>query len=526
MAVLKKNEILAPFLSTKLSFITGQDPMGMLNIGEQVFTMILPGLNNITERIRYYSFYCWFFGWYAKEIGNENPKEQYKYIRRSEYLLALIAAKNSWSGIAGITEAAKNFDTSKTLFHLAKGTGEDKGDFENTYWKNPRGVFGQNYVSSLKLIGLIRDKDYDSNVFIRTAFKKENVVTGKDLDQAFVENLSNETLNIFSNAISSARVTNEELEILTSSFDMKKVPTGTKENKLLLQMLTGGDEPLNVQESFFRKTSTFFFLFLINDNQRQFSIQDFLLCAYEQQGIWENSENATWTAWYYYQLSQYWHIVNTGCLKHILAVLNNKSNGNWYVEDYLINEITEEVLTYFKEEFNIDSDLPLNEILLLNENNNDIAFNVNTDKAIHGFCHAFLLLKKLIHENRSQTERLRMFAKQHGLHSNSDFIAVFEKLNQLTSQPLYKFIPKFLKKYILDRHQLVAFNKVTASQTSEKFIREDGLIRFIENIGVGFSNPRLNTLLDFYKELGVLNEDASQLTPEGFKLLNKLKVND
>ena len=58
--VIKKNQIIAPFLGARLSFIQGQDPMGMLNVGEQVFSMILPGLNNVTERIRYYSFYYGF----------------------------------------------------------------------------------------------------------------------------------------------------------------------------------------------------------------------------------------------------------------------------------------------------------------------------------------------------------------------------------------------------------------------------------------------------------------------------------
>ena len=109
MAVIKKNQILAPFLGAKLNFIPGQDPMGMLNIGEQIFSMLLPGLNNVTDRIRYYSFYCWFFGWYAKAIGSENPKEQRNYLRRAEYLLALISVPENEGGIAGITKAEKNY---------------------------------------------------------------------------------------------------------------------------------------------------------------------------------------------------------------------------------------------------------------------------------------------------------------------------------------------------------------------------------------------------------------------------------
>ena len=82
MSVIRKNEVIVPFLSEPLKFIVGQDPMGMLNIGERTFTMLLPGLNSITDRIRSYSFYSWFFGWYAKEIRNENPKEQMRYLRR------------------------------------------------------------------------------------------------------------------------------------------------------------------------------------------------------------------------------------------------------------------------------------------------------------------------------------------------------------------------------------------------------------------------------------------------------------
>ena len=97
MTVIKKNQLIAPFLGAKLSFIPGQDPMGMLNIGEQIFSMLLPGLNNVTERIRYYSFYCWFFGWYSKHNGSENPKVQRNYLRRAEYLLALISASKKES---------------------------------------------------------------------------------------------------------------------------------------------------------------------------------------------------------------------------------------------------------------------------------------------------------------------------------------------------------------------------------------------------------------------------------------------
>lgn len=65
----EKNKIAAPFLGEPLVHIVGQDSLGLLNTGGKTFDLILPGLNNVTERIRYYSFHCWFFHCYAKFIS-------------------------------------------------------------------------------------------------------------------------------------------------------------------------------------------------------------------------------------------------------------------------------------------------------------------------------------------------------------------------------------------------------------------------------------------------------------------------
>ena len=37
----------------------GLNPLGIRTASEQLFTTLLPGLNVVTLRIRYYSFYCW-----------------------------------------------------------------------------------------------------------------------------------------------------------------------------------------------------------------------------------------------------------------------------------------------------------------------------------------------------------------------------------------------------------------------------------------------------------------------------------
>ena len=151
----EKDKILAPFLGEPLVHIVGQDPLGLLNTGGRTFELLLPGLNNVTERIRYYSFYCWFFHSYAKHIQKPNKKIQFDHLRRAEFILSLLAAKNGLQGIGGITKALALYNKIDSSFDLTIGTGEDKVSKDGTYWKNPRGIFGQNYVSSLKQLNLI-----------------------------------------------------------------------------------------------------------------------------------------------------------------------------------------------------------------------------------------------------------------------------------------------------------------------------------------------------------------------------------
>jgi len=67
----------------------------------------------------------------------------------------------------------------------------------------------------------------------------------------------------------------------------------------------------------------------------------------------------------------------------------------------------------------------------------------------------------------------------------------------------------------------VALKKMNQTQTTEKFIREDGLIRFVNTIHYGFSSPRLNTLIKFFEDLQLVDKDQ-KINAVGQKLLNQL----
>ena len=81
----------------------GLDPLGMQNSSISLYQTFLPGISNVTLRMRYYGFYAWLCRTYAQRIGRTNPEYWKRFIRRAEALYALIAYKRRGeTGVAGI----------------------------------------------------------------------------------------------------------------------------------------------------------------------------------------------------------------------------------------------------------------------------------------------------------------------------------------------------------------------------------------------------------------------------------------
>ena len=51
-----------PFFNKTADLKAGLNQLGLRNASEVLYTSLLPGLNNVSNRTRYYSFYCWLIG--------------------------------------------------------------------------------------------------------------------------------------------------------------------------------------------------------------------------------------------------------------------------------------------------------------------------------------------------------------------------------------------------------------------------------------------------------------------------------
>jgi hypothetical protein len=86
----------------------GLDPLGMQNSGVVLYQSLLPGISNVTLRMRYYGFYCWLSDAYARHEGSTGVEDWRKWVQRCEALYALISsAAGGEGGVGGIDWANK-----------------------------------------------------------------------------------------------------------------------------------------------------------------------------------------------------------------------------------------------------------------------------------------------------------------------------------------------------------------------------------------------------------------------------------
>jgi hypothetical protein len=136
----------------------GRDPLGMQTGSVNIYQHLLPGISNVTLRMRYYGLYAWLTRTYAKASGDTNPKSWQRVVRRAEALYALIAQRSgSRTGVAGVDWAARALgNPSGTVIDFAAAA--EPGS-EHYYLKQKWGVYGLAYASQLFEIGVFAEAE-------------------------------------------------------------------------------------------------------------------------------------------------------------------------------------------------------------------------------------------------------------------------------------------------------------------------------------------------------------------------------
>ncbi|MCP1674423.1 hypothetical protein J2T57_001525 [Natronocella acetinitrilica] len=142
----------------------GVDPLGVQTIGVGVYTQLLPGITNVTNRAFYYVFHPWLFsaferrGWRSAALVRER-------LRRAEVLLLLIAVhhgaraggvdREHSPAVVGINRVWNAYPGMVRAGAVRLSDFAHRRADATRYFKAPEGGLGQYYFGSLWQLGLL-----------------------------------------------------------------------------------------------------------------------------------------------------------------------------------------------------------------------------------------------------------------------------------------------------------------------------------------------------------------------------------
>lgn len=183
----------------------GLDPLGIQNAGVSLYQSLLPGISNVTLRVRYYGLYCWVSDMYARD-GASNDYQAWKIrVRRAEAAYALIASHAGGEiGVGGIDWANNRLAESDEVIDFSAAASGEAG--VQQYLAQPLGVFGGAYYSQMFELGLFVPGEF--------GVQRAHNVLGLALADAFRRSIGPAVETLLHSTIKSAIVSRADLELL------------------------------------------------------------------------------------------------------------------------------------------------------------------------------------------------------------------------------------------------------------------------------------------------------------------------
>lgn len=535
MAVLKKNQSILAFWGARSSFITGLDPLGLQISSEAAYTTLLPGITNLTNRIRYYGFYCWLFDHYAHHIRHTDPEEQNAFIRKSELMLAIVMKSHTedYTQVTGSNYAVKLIAEGNGGAYDLETHAVKKGG-NTTYWKYESGAFGQYYAGAMGEMGLTT-KNLEGN-FICTTANHLDAINGTELAEAFASCVSEKARSQFLDCVNRGQLPKDTIPLLFEQFALNGIIADSPEWRLYVDLLLGRDHPmLQVQEdeqiTYHRKNTVRYLLRYSETNDSEtVNLTDFPVVIGKSKGVRDRESSVTLSIWYFYHLNERWQYAAGSVFMAVLADLEKEGNPRVVrFTESCAEKVTEVLSSVFgmqaqhlvRQETEAFS-------LTLDECEALIAAGTGRElfeEAVGLMAMGLLALFNLYREHyRHASETLREMAQRMGLMRDGNFLEVLDELHgsELT---LSEYVRFFIHCRIVQRHQYVAMRKMgNGTQNTLKFIMEEGRIRHLVTVEPRYTSPRLGALTNILSDLSII-DDTGRLTAVGKTVLQNLQSN-
>jgi hypothetical protein len=495
----------------------GLDPLGMQTTSVALYQQLVPGISNVTLRMRYYGLYSWLAHMYAKTVGDTSVETWCRFLRRAEALYALTATHHGGErGVAGVDWA------SRTLSFATKGAivfspGTDRGEGMPQYLKQKFGAFGAAYGSQVIDIGLL-ETPQGRAVPVPTAGIGDNVA------HAFGTAIG-DAGETFLRAAAAGSVQRFELDLLEPMLPSHIASSGL-ERELYETLLFAGDGRQKDRASA-RGSSLRLLLRAAKRLGGSMRVNDLRWALYASEFAQDDDlealtpeEDAQRFAWTAYQANDLLHACYETLLKLVLDILGTAPTGmpperlvSRAVAD-LRNAIADHGAASWREfvdSIQVAADPRaengrLGEVALLRVAFKSAGLEVmSSDASVKS---ALLLLATLHKRVHPLLERI---ASSLPVLSHGDFLqSIVTELQFLEvhgSVPLEGMLTRLVKERVIDRHLWVALQKFRG-QGDYTFLLEsdEGRVRLRQKDGPVLTNPRLASAVTFLQDIHLLGE--------------------
>lgn len=520
-----------PFWAKSGNFVRGRDPLGVQNSSIAVYSKLLPGMTNLTLRLRYYGMYLWLLDEYhnlpKESTFKQSTKAQYTFIRRAELITAFLMVNKypNELSVVGNDYANTNIQQANDIgfYDIALGADQNKDTAKGSvYWDYNSGALGQYYAGSLFALNLVESKN---------GFFERTEEFGKNLAESYRKSLSIEAGILFLKRIHEGKLYLEDLGLLDEialNKEFKDLPEGEFYFKMLLADDGLKNRTASQKITSQRKESLYLFLSLINDAEENLDIYNLPMNSYST--CLNKSKDEVSEAnfgWYYYYLNELAHY----SLESVFWGMLREMDLNNYTLEQFLSAITREVYERSKSLLGEYTELLISEMIPTLEVDNfntlnyakEIAGSIKREDGIEGIVNGIFMLLSLYRDNQHKLNEVSFYAKDHFLDSKyGNVLQIFETYIKTSQDLQFEGFTRRVICTLLNEHTAVAYNKMGSGEKNLlKFVLEDNYLVHIETMTPNFTNPRLRTLLNFTKDLGLVTEE-NKLTESGMALLNEM----
>ena len=505
---------------TERSAKRGLDPLGMQTSSIRLYQSLVPGISNVTLRLRYYALYPWLSHTYAKCVGDTDPTEWRTFVRRAEALYALVACRaESADGVAGITWAQRVLDTDGKRIDIANAADPEGSD---RYLK--RAAFDAAYRTQLLETGVLESSTQHDIPLPSTR--------GEAMGEAFDEAIG-DVSDLLYEFIHRGWVTKEELDQVAEAVP-SAIPEFGKEAGLYRLLLLENDEVrsrtitllLAVARLLEREPTSDDFRWILYagaDSAGRRLLLDSSIGKHTVEAIGAHRD-----LWWVYQANDLCHVAYETLLKYMLDVLAEYPTGvapgrlvelctdgiiasldgaTWAA---LVNSVTPAKNAY-------DLEDPTSEFALASQSmraGRDHRQLCGPDQGVAAIRLLATLERRLQDENHDLAIALGGF-------SDPLFRSLLTEGRFLRSRrddALYTTLSVLLGERVLGRHLWVALRKLRYQNDYTYLVEvDDGLVRLRAADGPIYTTPRIGPTISFLKDCHLIDENG--VTDQGIAAL-------